>query len=143
MTKIQIICTSPGMRRNGIAHPASAFYDEDKWTPKQMKAFDADPAFTVREIDETAESVFTDTDFQLAVETEVQKRVMEQVSSLRASFKINVDEVVEEKMSALRSEHDSAIDGLGKQLTAATERATALQAQIDAASTSTGTGKTK
>ncbi len=47
MKPIEIICSSPGMRRNGVTHPARKTYPADHWSEAQLAAFDADPAFTI------------------------------------------------------------------------------------------------
>ena len=49
-SKIQIICTKPGMRRNGIEHPASAIYAANHWSEDELKAFAADPSFIVQPV---------------------------------------------------------------------------------------------
>ena len=45
--EITIMCRTPGMRRNGSAHPATRTYPEGHWTDAQMEAFEQDPAFEV------------------------------------------------------------------------------------------------
>ncbi|WP_417436586.1 hypothetical protein [Hoeflea sp.] len=124
--KIQIICSSPGIRRNGIAHPASAFYDEDRWSDEQLAAFEADPAFTIRPVDDAMENVKTDTDFELAVAAEVDKRVKAKAAELQASFEQAVKEAVEDKTATIKAEADKAVEDLGKQLQAATDKIAAL-----------------
>lgn len=119
--KIQIICSSPGIRRNGIAHPASAFYDEGHWNEKQLAAFEADPAFTVRAVDDAMENVKTDTDFELAVETEVDNRLKAKAAELQASFEQAVKEAVDEKTAAIKAEADKTVEDLGKELKAAND----------------------
>jgi hypothetical protein len=42
-----IICSRPGMRRAGVAHPARADHPDDAFTAEQWEAIDADPAFAV------------------------------------------------------------------------------------------------
>lgn len=125
--KIQIICSSPGIRRNGIAHPASAFYDEDHWSEKELAAFDADPAFTVRSVDDAMENVKSDTDFALAVDAEVDKRVKAKAVELQASFNQAVEDAVTEKTATIKAEADKAIDDLGMQLKAATDKIAELE----------------
>ena len=120
--KIQIICSSPGIRRNGVAHPASAFYDEDRWSDEQLAAFEADPAFTIRNVDDAMENVKTDTDFELAVETEVDKRVKAKVAELQASFEQVVKDAVEDKTATIKAEADKAVEDLGKKLQDATDK---------------------
>jgi len=45
---VTIVCRLPGMRRNGIRHPAVETYPADRWTDDELDAFNADPNFTVR-----------------------------------------------------------------------------------------------
>lgn len=130
MTKVQIICSSPGMRRNGVVHPASAFYDADRWSETELERFDADPAFTVRVVDETAESVMTDTDFQLAVDTEVKRQVDILKDSLQAGFANAVKDAVADKTAELKAELDNAMDKAGKDLVAANGKITNLEKQL-------------
>jgi len=117
--KVQIICTKPGMRRNGIEHPASAFYEDGRWSDTQLKAFKGDPNFIVRAVDELAENVNTDADFQLAVSTEVKR----QVAVLQSKFDQAVQAALTEKVGQLKADHDNVVDGLGKELKAATDKA--------------------
>lgn len=133
MTKVQIICSSPGMRRNGIVHPASEFYPVDRWSETELERFRADPAFTVREVDETAENTMTDADFQLRVDTEVKRQVDALKDSLQAGFANDVKDAVAEKTAELKANHDNAMDALGKQLKTANEAAEDLQAKLAAA----------
>lgn len=133
MTKVQIICSRPGMLRNGIPHPASAFYDADRWSGKEIAAFKADPAFTVREVDDTAENVLTNTDFQLAVKAEVDRQVAEYKLHLEAGFNTTVSNAVAEKLLITTTETETTITNLGSQLTVANNQITELQKQIDAA----------
>ena len=128
--KIQIICSSPGMRRNGIAHPASAFYDADEWTKEELAAFQSDPAFVVREAVEATESTTTEIDFQLKVNAEVERLVALKADELQKGFDQAVQEAVADKVSALKSEHDNALDEAGKQLKAANDKAADLEKQL-------------
>lgn len=48
---IQIVCTVPGLRRNGVSHARVANYSVGDWTKEQLDAFKADPAFIVTEHD--------------------------------------------------------------------------------------------
>jgi hypothetical protein len=98
---IQIICTSPGMRRNGMRHPASAFYPADRWSEEQLAAFDRDPNFFVRPVDE-AENVQTETDFEMRVAAEVEKRVAEKENALALVFEGAVARKAEEKIEELQ-----------------------------------------
>lgn len=116
--KIQIICTSPGMRRNGIAHPATAFYDKGHWTEEQIAAFRADPNFTVREADEN-ENTQTADDFEARVKAEVDARVQAKTDELAKSFDQAVSDAVAERM-----------DAAGKALNAEQEKVKALEAKV-------------
>ncbi|RFB91770.1 hypothetical protein B5K08_15850 [Rhizobium leguminosarum bv. trifolii] len=127
--KIQIICSSPGMWRNGIPHPASEFYPADRWDEKQLERFRADPAFTVREVDD-AENTMTDTDFQLRVDAEVSRQVKAKADGLQASFDAVVRTAVESKTAELKAEHDNAMDKIGKDLAAANDKVAKLEKQI-------------
>lgn len=131
--KIQIICSSPGMWRNGIQHTASEFYPADRWSETELTRFRADPAFTVREVDETAENTMTDADFQLRVDAEVKRHVDALKDSLEAGFANAVKDAVTEKTAELKAGHDNAMDALGKQLKTANEAVEDLQAKLAAA----------
>lgn len=120
--KIQIICTTPGMRRNGVKHPATAFYKEGHWTEEQLAAFRADPAFTVREVGE-GENVQTEDDFQQRVNDAVQVLFEQKIAELQASFDQAVAEKAKEKIEELQAEHDKAVADLNAKLDAATKPA--------------------
>lgn len=129
--KIQIICTSPGMRRNGISHTATAFYDEGHWTPEQIVSFRADPNFTVREVDD-AENTQTADDFEARVNAEVEARLQAKADELSKAFDKAVSDAVAERTSALKAEHDNAIDAAGKALKAEQDKVSELEAKITA-----------
>ncbi|WP_425646080.1 hypothetical protein [Agrobacterium leguminum] len=114
MSKIQIICSKPGIRRNGIEHPAQAVYDADRWTTKELDAFRADPAFIVQEVAGKAVEVSS-----AAVEQAVNARVEIERKKLEDSFNRTVADAVAEKLADTKAEHDNAIDALGKKLQAA------------------------
>lgn len=114
--KIQIICTSPGMRRNGVEHPASAFYAPDRWSKQELAAFRADPNFVVREVS-GAESVTTETDIELRIEAEVEKRLKDKADALQASFDAAVTEKAKERVEAL----EATVSELTTKLEAATK----------------------
>lgn len=114
--KIQIICTSPGMRRNGVEHPASALYAPDRWSEAELGAFRADPNFVVREVS-GAESVTTDTDIELRIEAEVEKRLKDKADALQASFDAAVTEKAKERVEAL----EATVSELTTKLEAATK----------------------
>lgn len=122
LKKIQIICTTPGMRRNGVSHPPSAFYNEGHWTAEQLAAFRADPAFTVREVAE-GENVQTEDDFQLRVNNAVQVLVEQKIAELQAAFDQAVAEKAKEKIEELQAEHDKVVTDLSAKLDAATKAA--------------------
>lgn len=119
---IQIICTTPGMRRNGVKHPASAFYKEGHWTNEQLAAFRADPAFTVREVGE-GENVQTADDFQQRVNDAVQVLVEQKIAELQTAFDQAVAEKAKEKIDELQAGHDKVVADLNAKLDAATKAA--------------------
>lgn len=120
--KIQIICTTPGMRRNGVKHPASAFYKEGQWTEQQLAAFRADPAFTVREVGE-GENVQTEDDFQQRVNDAVQVLFEQKVQELQKAFDEAVAEKTQEKIEELQAAHNKAVAQLTAKLDEATKTA--------------------
>ena len=121
MSKIQIICSKPGIRRNGVEHPAQAVYDAGRWTDKELKAFRADPAFIVLE---AAGGASASDDIKLAALVEIERKKLE------AGFNKAVSDAVAEKLADTKAEHDNAIDALGKKLQAAeAEVATLKSAQ--------------
>lgn len=127
MSKIQIICSIPGIRRNGIEHPAQAVYDADRWTNKELDAFRADPAFIVQEVAGKAVEVSS-----AAIEQAVNARVEIERKKLEDSFNRTVADAVAEKLADTKAEHDNAIDALGKKLQAAeAEIATLKSAQAN------------
>ncbi|PDT05707.1 hypothetical protein CO666_03635 [Rhizobium chutanense] len=128
--KIQIICSSPGMWRNGVQHPASEFYPADRWSEKELERFRADPAFTVREVDEKAENTLTETDFQLRVDAEVGRQMKAKAEELQAKFDQAVKNAVEDKTAELKADHDNAMDKAGKELAAANDKVAKLEKQI-------------
>lgn len=129
MSQIQIICSKPGIRRNGIEHPASAIYPADRWTPGQLKAFNDDPAFIVQEVGSGGVKL-TGVDFDTAVAAEVQKQVEALSTALQTSFNAKVTEAATERLANAKAEHDNAMDDLGRKLQAAeTEIATLKAAQ--------------
>ena len=97
--KIQIICTNPGMRRHGIAHPASATYEPDRWSDDDLAAFRADPSFHVNEIDEGGVVTKGD-EFDKAVAAEVEKRMAAEAEKLRDTFASAVAAAAAEKVDA-------------------------------------------
>ena len=110
MSKIQIICSKPGIRRNGVEHPAQAVYDAGRWTDKELEAFRADPAFIVLE---AADSTSASDDIKLAVLVEIERKKLE------AGFNKAVADAVAEKLADAKAKHDNAMDELGKKLQAA------------------------
>ncbi|UXS52587.1 hypothetical protein FY148_07965 [Agrobacterium tumefaciens] len=127
MTKIQIICSKPGIRRNGAEHPAQAIYDAGHWTEKQLDAFRADPAFIVQEVTGKAVELSS-----ADIEQTVNARVEIERQKLQESFNQTVTDAVAEKLADTKAAHDNAIDALGKKLQAAeTEIATLKSAQVN------------
>lgn len=131
--KVQIICSSPGMWRNGIPHPASEFYPADRWSEKELERFRADPAFTVREVDENTENTVSDADFQLRVDAEVKRLADAKMLELQGKFDGAVKQATDEKTASLKADHDNAIDKLGKDLQASNDKVADLEKQLEAA----------
>jgi hypothetical protein len=126
MTQIQIICSKPGIRRNGIEHPAQAIYELGRWTNKELEAFRADPAFIVQEVHGKAAEVSS-----AEIEQAVKARLEIDRQKLQESFNQAVADAVAEKLADTKAAHDNAIDELGKKLLAAeTEIATLKSAQV-------------
>lgn len=126
MSQIQIICSKPGIRRNGIENPASAIYPADRWTPEQIQAFEADPAFIVQEVGSGGVKL-TGVDFDTAVAAEVQKQVEALTVALQTSFNAKVAEAASERLANLQADHDNTLDALGKKLDAAEAEILALK----------------
>lgn len=123
MSKIQIICSIPGIRRNGIEHPAQAIYEPGRWTENEIKAFEADPAFIVQEVHgKAAEVSSADIENALAARVEIERQ------KLQASFNQAVADAVAEKLADAKAEHDNAMDVLGKKLKAAEDKVAVLEA---------------
>lgn len=114
MAKIQIICSSPGMRRMGKVHPATAIYEADYWSDKEIAAFKADPAFTLREVSEV-ENVQTDDDFEIRVANEVEARLTAKADELQRAF----DQAVTDKAQERVDELEAKVADLTAQLEAA------------------------
>lgn len=112
--KVQIICTKPGMRRNGVAHPASEIYPVGRWSDDELEAFRADPAFVVREIAD-GENTQTADDFELRVENEVKRRLEAKQIELQTGFEAAVKDAARERVDAAEG------------------KIAALQAKLDAA----------
>lgn len=126
MSKIQIICSKPGIRRNGVEHPAQAVYDAGHWTEEQLSAFRADPAFIVQE---AAGSAVSSDDILAAVDA----RVEIERQKLQDSFNQAVADAVAEKLADTKAELDNAIDALGKKLKKDEEEVAMLKAAQNAA----------
>lgn len=122
MTKIQIICSKPGIRRHGIAHPASETYDEGHWTPDQLQAFRDDPAFMVQEAVNGGVSL-SGPEFDAAVNTKVDEAKIE----LQKAFIKTLNETVAEKLAEAKSKHDNAMDAVGKKLSVAEAKVRELE----------------
>ena len=131
MSKIQIICSKPGLRRNGKEHPASAIYDAGHWTEAQLDAFRADQLFVVQTVGAGGVEL-SGTDFDAAVAAKVE----EAKTALQDTFNTTVANAVAEKLAMAKAEHDNAIDAAGKKLAAAEARVKELEAAAkkDAAS---------
>lgn len=119
MSKVQIICSAPGMRRNGIAHPASAFYPSDRWSEEQLAAFRADPAFVVREVSGD-EPVTTEADFEGRVRAEVERLLADRAAELQRDFDAAVAAAAQERIEALTAAHDRELTALRAEAAGAT-----------------------
>jgi len=126
MPKIQIICSSPGIRRNGIEHPASAIYDADRWSDKQLKAFRDDPAFIVQEVAEGGVKL-SGKDSDAAVAAKVKEQVEKIAQGMQASFETTVSEKVAEKLTEATAERDKEINDLKAELAAAQTKVAELE----------------
>ncbi len=142
-SKIQIICTKPGMRRNGIEHPASAIYAEDRWTEDELKAFVADPSFIVQPVAAGGVQVESeDIEAAVAARVEVAKAALQAdfdaaKEKLQADFARTVKDAVDEKLDAAKAE---AVKDVQAQLSTAegkvaelTNAATQLSAALEEA----------
>lgn len=112
MSKIQIICSSPGLRRNGIEHQASAVYDEGRWTEKQLDVFRADPAFIVQQVAADGGVGLSGLDFDEAVNKKVAEKIEALSSALQSSFEVAVADKARERIEALETriaEREAAI----------------------------------
>lgn len=98
--KIQIICTRPGMRRMGVEHPATKVYDIGHWTDEQLQAFREDAAFVVQEIDDDA-VVTRGPEFDRAVATAVEERMLAKAGEMQAAFAAAVQDAVDERTKEL------------------------------------------
>ena len=122
MSKIQIICSIPGLRRNGVVHPAQETYEPGHWTEDQLKAFEADPAFIVQEVHGKAAEVSS-----ADIEQAVKARVEIERKKLEDKFNQAVADAVADKLADTKAAHDNAIDELGKKLLAAETEIAALK----------------
>ncbi|MDL2401256.1 hypothetical protein [Rhizobium mayense] len=130
MTKIAIICTSPGMLRHGVRHPDREVYDEGRWTEEQLAAFKADPSFQVVEMDdEEVADLSQSMDFKVAVAAEVKRQVEAKSAELQKSFNKSVADAAKERTKELSA-----------QLESANVKVTELQAKVDASAAGAGAG---
>lgn len=132
MSKIQIICSSPGIRRNGIEHPASAIYDADRWSDKQLKAFRDDPAFIVQEVAEGGVKL-SGKDSDAAVAAKVKEQVEKIAQGLQDTFETKVNEKVAEKLADATADRDKEITDLKAKLAAAQTKVAELETAAKAA----------
>lgn len=133
MPKIQIICSSPGIRRNGIEHPASAIYDADRWSDQQLQAFRDDPAFIVQEVAEGGVQL-SGTDVDASIAAKVKEQVEKISQGLQAAFDTTVSEKVAEKLAEATADRDKEITDLKAELATAQTKVAELEGS--AASTS-------
>ena len=138
MSKIQIICSSPGMRRHGMVHPASSIYEDGVFSEKQLDAFRADPAFTVLKVAEGGVQV-EGGDIEAAVaarvgvvEANLEAEFEAAKAKLQADFARTVKDAVAEKIDAARAE---AVKGVQTQLAEANGKITVLTAALEEAKT--------
>lgn len=127
MSKIQIICSIPGLRRNGVVHAAQATYEPGHWTEEQLEAFDADPAFIVQEVSDGG-TALSGSEFDAVVAAEVKRQVETIAAGMQASYNNTVTTAVNEKLADIEVAHDNAMDALGKKLKAAQDEIAALKA---------------
>ncbi|MBD8554914.1 hypothetical protein IFT84_10300 [Rhizobium sp. CFBP 8762] len=113
MSKIQIICTKPGLRRAGVEHPAAKVYDADHWSHEDIAAFKADPAFIVQPYSGVADDVNTSGDFDAAVAREVKRQVEAKSAELQAAFNTAVREACDDRIDEASREIDRLKAELG------------------------------
>lgn len=137
MSKIQIICSKPGIRRNGVEHPAQAVYDAGHWTEEQLSAFRSDPAFIVQE---AAGSAVSSDDILAAVDArvEIERQKLQDTFNQAVADAVaeKIGNAVTEKLADAKAEHDNAMDALGKKLKAAEDEVATLKAAQNASPTS-------
>ena len=126
MSKIQIICSSPGIRRNGIEHPASAIYDADRWNDKQLQAFKDDPAFIVQDVAEGGIQL-SGKDIDANIAAQVNEQVANIAEGLKTSFQNTVTEKVAEELADARDEYEQQIADLKAELSTAQTKVTELE----------------
>jgi hypothetical protein len=115
MSQIQIICTSPGMRRQGIVHTASAIYEEGHWTEAQLQAFKDDPSFIVQPVGQGGVQLSGD-DFEAAVAARVTEQLTKVQDALQVTFETAVTEKAKERVERLQSEHATAVADLNQKI---------------------------
>ncbi len=128
MSKIQIICSSPGIRRNGIEHPASAVYDADHWSDTQLQAFRDDPAFIVQDVAEGGISL-SDNDIDANIAAKVNVQVEKITQGLQASFQNAVTEKAADQLADLKADYDQQLLDLKAELTTAQTKVTELETE--------------
>ena len=128
MSKIQIICSSPGIRRNGIEHPASAIYDADRWNDTQLQAFKDDPAFIVQDVAEGGVKL-SGTDIDATIAAQVNDHVEKIAEGLKASFQITVAEKVAEELADAKTDYELQINELKAELLTAQTKVTELETE--------------
>lgn len=143
MPKIQIICSSPGMRRHGAVHPASAIYDEGKWTDTQLQAFRDDPAFTVLAVADGGGVLAAGTD----IEASINARVEVIREEMQKSFNKAVSDGVAEKLDSVKAEvaedYKDEISALAKDLASANGKVDELTTSVAALTTALDEAKAK
>lgn len=100
---IQIVCTVPGLRRNGTTHASVATYPEGEWTKQQLDAFKADPAFIVTEHEGTPSA---GSDAQAKALEQALAAQATRFESERETFKDQI-KVKDDEITLLRTELDA------------------------------------
>ncbi|EHS51497.1 hypothetical protein PDO_1888 [Rhizobium sp. PDO1-076] len=132
MSQIQIICTSPGMRRQGIVHTASAIYEEGHWTETQLQAFKDDPSFIVQPVGAGGVQLSGD-DFDSAVAAKVSEQLATLQDALQVTFDTAVAEKARERIEKIRIDHSVEVDALKADIAELTAKLASAEADKKAA----------
>lgn len=140
MSHVQIICTKPGMRRNGIEHPASAIYGEGHWSETELEAFRADPSFIVQPVAREGVQVGNG-DIEAAVEARVKIVSEELQAKFSKAVADQVAEKLDETVTKALKEPQEQIATLRAELEAANGKVSALTAAAEDAKAKTAPKK--